>query len=519
MTKCAISHPLAFSLLPVLVVYAGNVGECPPSQLLRPVVGAVMIAAVLWGLHRWLTGDGRKAALLTSGLLVYLSYAALVWAPVLRWSGSLAGVVRASIVVVSVLGYAAAALWLRRSASTLAGASSDCTWLGWGMLAVLVAIIVLRTPASCPPGACEPAQLWKALPAADPPSAPPVPPDIYYLVLDGYARHDMLAAHYGWDNADLREGLRRRGFFVADASYANYCQTALSLASSLNMAYLEPLAAVAGPAPSREVLQQAIAKNRLTTALRERGYQVTALRTGYWPTELPTADQYLEPPAALSEFEAVVLESSVLGSLVKSLTGRSGFANHRATVHFALAQLPELPRRPSPQFVFAHIVCPHPPFVFGSQGEPVQPAGPFFLGGGTTLYDPAQYQAGYRAQIQFISRQVLPLIDAIQQRSAVPPIIVLQADHGPGRQWDPTSLERTHLTERFAILNAVCLPGVDHADLPATLTPVNTFRLVLKRYWGVPLEPLPNRCFFSTWAEPLRFVEVTERLGWGVSPR
>jgi hypothetical protein len=84
-------------------------------------------------------------------------------------------------------------------------------------------------------------------------SASPVPalqvgqmPDVYYIILDGYARGDVLEELYSFDNSDFIAALQARGFYVAEASQANYPQTAFSLASSLNMAYIPRRA----PAPS-----------------------------------------------------------------------------------------------------------------------------------------------------------------------------------------------------------------------------------------------------------------------------
>ena len=66
-------------------------------------------------------------------------------------------------------------------------------------------------------------------------------PDIYLIVLDGYAREDVLRQHYKFDNSAFLDGLRGRGFQVSGASTANYNWTFLSLASFLNMDYLQPL--------------------------------------------------------------------------------------------------------------------------------------------------------------------------------------------------------------------------------------------------------------------------------------
>ena len=66
-------------------------------------------------------------------------------------------------------------------------------------------------------------------------------PDIYFIVLDGYARADVLAKYYGFDNGPFLEGLRQRGFQVSEASRSNFYWTFLSIGSSLNLDYIQAL--------------------------------------------------------------------------------------------------------------------------------------------------------------------------------------------------------------------------------------------------------------------------------------
>ena len=44
-------------------------------------------------------------------------------------------------------------------------------------------------------------------------------PDVYYIVLDAYARGDILQSRYDYDNSDMLEWLERRGFFLALQSH------------------------------------------------------------------------------------------------------------------------------------------------------------------------------------------------------------------------------------------------------------------------------------------------------------
>ncbi len=60
-------------------------------------------------------------------------------------------------------------------------------------------------------------------------------PNVFYIILDGYARADTLQRVCHCDNSDFLNFLRSRGFYVADEACANYPMTFMSVASSLNM--------------------------------------------------------------------------------------------------------------------------------------------------------------------------------------------------------------------------------------------------------------------------------------------
>jgi len=92
--------------------------------------------------------------------------------------------------------------------------------------------------------------------------------------------------------------------------------------------------------------------------------------------------------------------------------------------------------------------------------------------------------------------------------SPVDPIIVLQGDHGPGAGLDWRSPTAEGLTERFRILDAIRLPGAAPELLYPTMSPVNTFRVILNQYFGTGLALLPDRSYFSTTSRPLEFQPV-----------
>ena len=83
-----------------------------------------------------------------------------------------------------------------------------------------------------------------------------------------------------------------------------------------------------------------------------------------------------------------------------------------------------------------------------------------------------------------INQLVLAAVEDILANSAMPPLIILQADHGPGAYFDWESLKNTYLPERLGILNAYYFPDQMYANLYPTITPVNSFRVVLDQYFG-----------------------------------
>ena len=75
--------------------------------------------------------------------------------------------------------------------------------------------------------------------------------------------------------------------------------------------------------------------------------------------------------------------------------------------------------------------------------------------------------------------------------------------------WTWSSLENTCLGERMPILNAYYLPGQKTEALYPSISPVNSFRVVLNEYFDQDLPLLPDRQYFALWETPYQWTEVT----------
>jgi hypothetical protein len=328
-------------------------------------------------------------------------------------------------------------------------------------------------------------------------SAPGASPDIYYIVLDMYARSDFLSSVFHYDNSEFLSFLEDRGFYIARESTANYPYTTHSLASSLNYMYLNGVAEQVGPVQEHNLSISMIRSNRLFQHLESHGYKIVTFATGYWFTELKDSDAYLEPTQLgwnPSEFQAGLIELTPL-SKIAGVHARKDDIARRRVLH-TLDHLADATEIDAPTLVFAHINAPHDPYVFGADGQPVA---------SQYGYTNDQFVEAYREQAAFVSRRAQQAIEEILDKSPEPPIIIVQSDHGacfgPYEQ---------NLADRMAILNAYHFPNQAYEDLYPTITPVNTFRIVLNRFFGMDYDLLDDRSYYSSSESPYDFVDVTK---------
>ena len=337
-------------------------------------------------------------------------------------------------------------------------------------------------------------------------------PDIYYIILDGYGRSDILDEIYNLDNGDFLSSLESKGFFVAEDSNSNYPRTGLSFASSLNAAYLDRISQQLGQESENLLpLKSFIENSFVFQQLRQAGYKIITFPSGYELTEISSSDQIISTQATPDSVQNLLINNTPLSIF---LLGKQ-YDWHRQRITYTIDQLPEVSNQDQPTFVFAHILAPHPPFVFGSNGESINPSRKYGIDDGNEFLAVAnqeEYLNGYRDQLVYINSQIINSIERIMASSSTQPVIIIQGDHGPRSSYEPEILEGENLVERMAILNAYLLPGIDPSLLYPGITPVNTFRLLFNAYLGTNYPLLEDRSYYSTNDQPFQFTDVTSRL-------
>lgn len=326
-------------------------------------------------------------------------------------------------------------------------------------------------------------------------------PDIYYIIMDEYARTDVLKQLHGFDNSQFVNFLTDKGFYVADQSQSNYPITFLSLTSSLNMAYLDELSHKLGTKTrNRRMAYQMIQANQVAKMLKQKGYLYIDLSNGWdYPAngnkhadiDVVTNSQkeYIRVFVYTTGLNPIV-STTILKPMLPQVLKNPSRNQHILTNFDYLAEIPDNPRS---TFTFAHFMLPHGPYTFDEHGNEITNA-------------PRLDENYYLDQLIFSNKKLTEAITAILEKSATPPIIILQSDTGPGllnQFTDPfNELSQDQLFERISILNAYYLPDELRHKLYSSITPVNSFRLLL----DLPL--LEDNIYFANYQYPYKFIPI-----------
>lgn len=493
-------YPLAISAYPVLALLAANAGQVNLDAGARPLLISIafggLLFFVLWSFFRQV----HKAAFLAAfWLALFFSYGHIYISIDEKYPDANYAL---WLAVAWIILFLAALFWVTRPKLTFV--SSALT-----LNVVALALLIMAG--------------WELLPEVEVRSAhalaltnapiqtdlvrPESPPDVYLFLLDSYTRADLLKQAYGFDNSEFLQELEKRGFFVAECSQSNYVRTEISLASSLNMAYLQGLSDKFIPENTgRRLLWDSLRHNAVRYNFESLGYETISVETEFAWLNMEDTDHFLRPPAissGMTEFEGLFLRTTLARYVADwgwvdpdtllGVTARDRFNN-------VFDNIESIASMPQPTFAYLHVISPHPPFVFDANGNPTAPAD---FWNEQRLYPANLYQKGYVDQAQFLNKKMLQAVDTILAESDVPPIIIIQGDHGPWLQ--PKD-------KRMWILAALYFPN--HKDkLYPEITPVNFFRLVFNTYFGGKYDILADVSYFSPVPKLYDFSEIPNSCG------
>jgi hypothetical protein len=476
-------HPILFAIGFVLFFFAHNIEEVPFTDTILPLALVSVVITGLILIVRATKKDAVKCSLILSlFVLVFFSFGyirdlfssiGLVYINVfglnLQNQIVLLPLVSAIFVVVSVL------IWRVKSSSYNASVFLNIVAIVFVVISLFnIAVYAVNNFGN---KVTQTSQVAKSV----------TYPDIYYIILDGYARQDVLKDCYNFDNSEFINYLRDKGFYVADNSTSNYNTTHLSMPSSLNMKYLKPA--------DVENAYKGWGDNEVSEILKSFGYKTIFISgNAYIKGMDKQVDNYLVYQPTISDFSYGLLKTTALWPIYRF--GKSLFGvedelaeQYRQAILYAFDESIKVPEIKEPTFAYIHILCPHPPYIFKRDGSPAVSDGDKTIWQEGLLYQPDNpvnqfegHESGYIEQVIFMNSKVKVLLDEVLRKSDYNAIIILQADHGMRIQKD----------RAYDILDAYYFPWGGYRNLYQTISPVNSFRVVLNAYFGEQYKLLPD---------------------------
>jgi hypothetical protein len=498
-------HPTLIAAAFVLEVALAN--KIEPAGFARALAVAVLVAVALtllcWAItrDRWIGGIVATTLVLASISIVPFF---VVWDALRGVLGSGAAVALLGLAAFLVLGVPAMQrIRVRRGAQPIRG---PATFVLNRFTAVLVAVVVAFHAGQDVPGL-----IGRALAAKPTVTVAPVAelPDIYFILLDGYPRSDVLERRFGIDNSPFLDELQHRGFDVGTENHSNYVFTQLTLASMFQMRHLEEVPGLAPligtPGAHVNALRNALVDAPAFAALKAAGYRIVVTEPGYEHVSLRDVADRVLAHGEMNDLERDALKRTwlldPLGALIPTLF--TGPPRDRVVHGFDdLLRLVSEPR-PQPTFAWIHVPVPHLPLVLDAEGRALTLDPRRFDGFDAASFGmtDAEFAAAYAAQLSYLNTRVLGAIAELQRAPGRPdPVIVVFSDHGYATDLADV---QARLSNLFAA-HTPAAPGLfSHAP-----TPVNVMPILLNRFLGTSF-PLQQDRYFLT-PSVFELLELTE---------
>ena len=516
----SVAHPLLFALFFVLALYSVNVNKVFPSEIIIPLITTIgsailvlLMALLLLGLIRKLQKSQDSSQPYQLWLLNKAAILASIFIVLFFVFGIIAAITGGEVTI----GLLLAVVWLVTFCIgvyfvVMTHRDLHKVTVALNILAITLVIIpAISIVVSETKSAGQYSYVARGMDVNSFDLViPETLPDIYYIILDRYASESTLKEVYNFDNSKFLNYLSSRGFYVANGSRANYTKTRSSLASSLNMDYINYLSGQYGEeyqdlGPIYEIIED----NAVWHLLKSVGYEFIYFGSCWEPTRENMYADVSSSYSQIPDFTKLLFITTIAYPVATTLDliDDSGVEHYNCAL-YTFNRLAQMPDKVEPTYTFAHILLPHPPYVFDKDGNYLT----------AEEASKKSREANYVNQLTATNDMVMDLIDGLLTNSEVPPIIILQADEGPFPQgtdfpsfkWEDAS--ETELKEKYGILNAYYLPGVAEDGLYPSITPVNSFRLIFNQYFGADYKLLPDKSYAFYGDHPYKFIDVTGKV-------
>ena len=491
-------HPLLFAIIPIFFLFSNNVNSVSPSEIIVPLLLVIIIAFLIWIGLSFVLKNRIKSGFITSlGLILFFSYGHIYI--LLEESQKDVDLSHLFLLIPTLALFGIGTYYFIKTKKPLNNATKIVNVVSVSILVIsfygIGEYFITGVYGSDELGESSEENRIQIANAES-------LPDIYYIILDAYAGSKALEIILNYDNSEFTDYLTEKGFYVTSDSFSNYPTTLFSISSTLNMKYLNYLTEIKGiDSEDRKEIFQMSQDNLVVQNLKSKGYQIFSIEAGTFYTKLKNADFNVcaKNDSTTSQFSTMLIRTSILNPIhVKIFSGE-----YREKILCGFSELKQIADgNDGPKFVFAHLMIPHRPYLFGPNGEPINPK---IL----TNNDKIEREDHdlYLGQLKFANKKIQEVVEKLTETDT-PPVIIIQSDHG--MRFGEADNRYEDRLKRFNNFKAYYFPGKGQSLEFETTTPVNSFRILFNLYFDEQYELLEDRIYFNNYQKPYQFRDVTD---------
>ena len=300
------------------------------------------------------------------------------------------------------------------------------------------------------------------------PGASAEKPNVYHIILDEYTDNEILTKKFGYNNEKFLEFLNNNGFYMHDKLFSTFGSTVKELNVILNMEYPKKLRWMSED-------YESLNNNKVMSIFSNQDYSVIETNSMMRWKNFSDVDTKLcyDTNFINSEFLDQVLGKSIIRYFLEKYQQDT----RRDTIRCTFNVLNEITlKTDGPKYVFSHVYVPHPPFLFGPNGENVIPDRREISG-----LQSWENPQGYVNQLIYATNEITVVIKNIVKNDPNA-IIIVQGDTGTLTGADISKKTMKEIYQAHSILYAVRIPDVEDSDY---MIPVNTYRIIFNNYFNM----------------------------------
>ena len=312
-------------------------------------------------------------------------------------------------------------------------------------------------------------------------------PDIFFIVFDEYASSKALKKYLHFDNNGLDSSLRKNGFYISTNSQSNYNSTPLSIASTFDMQYFNKDLESA-PNDGLMLLQGAhsVYKSRVPGLLEEQGYEII----NYGLIDIKNHPVSVIPAFPQYEIKIIGLETlwgrirrdfnwSVAATDSGNTIADTAYINRNRNNYDNFTR--ELQKNTErPRFVTSHVLLPHRPAWLDRRGN--------IRSLSMDNYSAHTHDSLYLEQVMYANILIDSLANIANKPRKRPLVLIIEGDHG--NRFTESGMDTRE--KQFMNLNAYYFSDNDYSLLYDSISPVNSFRVILNKYFNTRLPLLKD---------------------------